>query len=194
MMIMNAELQAVEKAHIVWMCHLDVGYTNSVASVVNTYFHDYFPKAIKTANLVNKPGQPPVFKFTTHAWLLDMFFDCPHRFGTNCSFAPDSFSSTPDYNIGCILCPNATLINQVQHAIDNDIITWHAFPFNAEAELGTSALIAEGFKSVHRLDDRFGKPHKKVMSQRDVPGTSWFSISLSLHACPQLAFSHHHSL
>ena len=30
---------AVEKVHVVWMNHLDVGFTNSISSVMNDYFH-----------------------------------------------------------------------------------------------------------------------------------------------------------
>ena len=30
----------VNKAHLVWMNHLDVGYTNTIPSVLNQYFHE----------------------------------------------------------------------------------------------------------------------------------------------------------
>lgn len=29
----------IDKVHIVWMNHLDVGFTNNIASVMNEYFH-----------------------------------------------------------------------------------------------------------------------------------------------------------
>ena len=67
--------------------HLDVGYTNTIASTLNDYFHIYFPRAIATAAAVNAPGQPPLFRYTSHAFLLDVFFDCPRRLGQNCSGA-----------------------------------------------------------------------------------------------------------
>lgn len=43
----------VSKVHLVWMNHLDVGFTNNIASVLNIYWHQYFPMAINTANEVN---------------------------------------------------------------------------------------------------------------------------------------------
>lgn len=43
----------ITKAQLVWMNHLCVGYTNNIASVLNIYWHQYFPMAISTANAVN---------------------------------------------------------------------------------------------------------------------------------------------
>ena len=47
---------AIDRVHVVWMNHLDVGFTNNIASVLNIYFHEYFTKAIETAKEVNTPG------------------------------------------------------------------------------------------------------------------------------------------
>ena len=54
--------------------------------------------------------------------------------------------------------------------------------------LGTAGLISAGFEAVHRLDDAFGKPHKTVMSQRDVPGLTRGIVPLMQDA-GVLAFS-----
>lgn len=78
--------------------------------------------------------------------------------------------TTPAYDPGCVVCPNATLVAAVEQAIRDDVITWHAFPFNAEPELLDASLLSAGIDSVHALDARFNKPLKTVMSQRDVPG------------------------
>ena len=48
----------IDRVHVVWMNHLDVGFTNNIASVLNIYFHEYFTKAIETAKEVNTPGEP----------------------------------------------------------------------------------------------------------------------------------------
>ena len=45
----------IDRVHVVWMNHLDVGFTNNIASVLNIYFHEYFTKAIETAKEVNRP-------------------------------------------------------------------------------------------------------------------------------------------
>ena len=36
-----AEHATIDRVHVVWMNHLDVGYTNLAASVMNDYFHVY---------------------------------------------------------------------------------------------------------------------------------------------------------
>jgi hypothetical protein len=37
----------------------------------------------------------------------------------------------------------------VEGAIRADVITWHAFPFNAEPELADAGLLLGGIDSVH---------------------------------------------
>lgn len=44
-------------------------------------------------------------------------------------------------------------------------ITWHAFPFNGQAELFDADLFEEAVVLTHDLDERFGLPHKRTMSQ-----------------------------
>eukprot|EP01050_Picozoa_sp_SAG11_P017822 SAG11_NODE_2613_length_3172_cov_2.450700_2_plen_364_part_01 len=208
-----ASATQIDKVHIVWMNHLDVGFTNNIASVMNEYFHVsdtsvrgcflhplclesnaplkcfcvmftrgrlaadlqvYFPRAISTAAAVNTPGKPPVFKYTSHAWLLDLFLDCPRQLGLACPAGGGAsrLGVSPDNHPGCLVCPNATLREDVIRAIREDVITWHAFPFNAEPELADAGLLLGAIDSVHALDARFGKANKAVISQRDVPGVS----------------------
>ena len=61
-------------------------------------------------------------------------------------------------------------------------LTWHAFPFNSEAELHSPDMLVAGFDRCHALDDEFRLPHKSTMSQRDVPGTTRSSIPVLLDA------------
>lgn len=180
----------IDRVHVVWMNHLDVGFTNNIASVLNIYFHEYFTKAIATAAVVNKPGQPPIFRYTSHAWLLDIFLNCPRHLGLQCpaSAAAGELGASPDYDPGCVVCPNATLVAAVEQGIRDDIITWHAFPFNAEPELADAGLLLGGIDSVHALDLRFRKKNKTVISQRDVPGVSRAIIPL-MRSRGVLAFS-----
>lgn len=42
---------------------------------------------------------------------------------------------------------------------------WHAFPFNAQAEVYDPALLAAGVQLSHGLDAAFGLPPKLTMSQ-----------------------------
>ena len=76
--------------------------------------------------------------------------------------------------------PNASEVAAVAQAVRDGVITYHAFPFNAEPELADAELIKGGIAAVHALDARFGQPKKTVMSQRDVPGTQWSRLGLGL--------------
>ena len=173
----------VKKVHMVWMNHLDMGYTNTIASVVNIYFHEYFQRAVDTAEAVNRPGQAEMFKYTSHAFLIDLFLNCPTRLGLHCD-EPDADDDvayegpSPNFHSHCVICPNTTEISMVKEAIQSGVITWHAFPANCEPELADASLFESGLMSVHALDDMFSVKRKTVISQRDVPGVSRSVIPL----------------
>ncbi len=70
-------------------------------------------------------------------------------------------------------CPSEQEVSEFKNAAVNyDCITWHAMPFNAELELMDSSLLQYAMDLAHKLDDQLGLPRKKVMCQRDVPGTT----------------------
>ena len=41
----------LERIHLVYMTHLDVGFTNTSRNVCDTYFDEYFPAAIKVGGV-----------------------------------------------------------------------------------------------------------------------------------------------
>jgi hypothetical protein len=43
-----------------------------------------------------------------------------------------------------VICPNATEIAMVKQAIQDGVITWHAFPMNIEPELADASLFESG--------------------------------------------------
>ncbi len=190
-----ADPESIKTVHVVSMCHLDVGFTDTVAGVVTKYWHYYFPQAANTSSYLNVPGKPPQFVFTTHAWLLDMFFDCPvggFLPTTGTKWPMDLGPHTPCTQLGpgaCeVGCPSDTLVATVTAAIKAGGITWHAYPSNNEPESGDASLLLGGIDAVHRLDDKFGMPHKIVMSQRDVPGVTRSIVPL-LRSKGVVAFS-----
>ena len=83
-----------------WFEHLDVGFTNTSTIVVNEYFDDYFPLAIKTAEQSKELGLS--FIYTTHAFLVSLYLDCPKYMNLH--------------------CPNQTSINAFLKALKNGII------------------------------------------------------------------------
>ena len=138
-----ADPTEIKTVHMVSMCHLDVGFTDTVAGVVNKYWHSYLWQAANTSRHMNTPGQDPRFVFTTHAWLLDMFFDCPSgafqpTVGTKW-FEVCGQQGDPSFGVPSVCdvgCPSPELRNAVESAIRSGGITWHAFPSNNEPEAG----------------------------------------------------------
>ncbi len=83
----------------VFMNHLDVGYngipeTGFVYNVLNTYFDQYFPLAIETANVMRDFGFHCIHSdllslhhtviYTSHPWLISMYLDCPIGMNLHC--------------------------------------------------------------------------------------------------------------
>lgn len=111
-------------------------------------------------------------KFTAQSWIVSLFLDCPKNYeaslleGLLLTFLQG------------VICPNATEVQWFQESVQKGWITWHAFPFNAEPELLNPEMLGLSLQLTHDLDKKFGLPLKKVMSQRDVPGTSRSIIPL----------------
>jgi len=55
----------------------DVGYADYSVSVINKYFTEYFPRAVDVANGLRSGGYVETFIYTTHAWLVSLYLDCP---------------------------------------------------------------------------------------------------------------------
>ena len=59
---MAAQIQTV---HLIFKTHLDIGYTDYSANVVNQYFTDFIPRALQTAREMRERGGPEHFRWTT---------------------------------------------------------------------------------------------------------------------------------
>ena len=74
------------KVHVVYMTHLDLGFTNSTRNVCDTYFDTYFPAAFETASSLRASCTDkktcPVFRWTEFPWIIQEFLDggagCAH--------------------------------------------------------------------------------------------------------------------
>jgi hypothetical protein len=155
-----ARAQSVRKVHALFMNHLDVGFSSGgsnggvpglAATVVDIYFNRYFPEALATADAMRAAG-PDRMVYTTKAWLVSLYLDCPPNMGFRCP--------TPEARAA------------FEAAIRRGDIQWHAFPFNTQAELMDASLARFALRLSHDLDDRYGVVRKLVWSQRDVPGTT----------------------
>jgi hypothetical protein len=150
--LVRASADQIDVIHVVSMNHLDVGFTDLSTNVVNKYFDNYFPLAIKTSNTLRERKSPIGYIYTTHSWLVSLYLDCPQDIWVN------------------LHCPNATSQQNLREAIKRGDITWHAFPFNTETDMLDSSLADYAISIAHDLDKQFGLPKKNTLSQRDVPG------------------------
>lgn len=154
----SAAIEGVERVHVVIMTHLDVGFTDFAVSVINTYFHQYFPAAIHYAGRIAGSKDPVLqgfgYVFTSHPWLLSLYLDCP------AGIVPG------------LDCPPETDREAVVRAIEGGVITWQGNAFNVQAALMDPSLYRFNLEMAHELDRRFGKAPKRTVSLRDVPGSS----------------------
>jgi hypothetical protein len=140
----------IKHVHIIFMTHLDLGFTNFTHFVLQQYYDQYFPEAIKTAEYFASKGGTIQFKWTSHPWLLHQYL----RHGT-----PDQISA-------------------LKVAIAKDYIQWHAGPFNLQVEAMDSSLFDYSLDLAAQLDRMFNKTPKTVLSQKDVPGFTRTAIPI----------------
>ena len=62
--------QNISTIYLVSSCHLDVGFADSAANIVNRYFDFFFPEAILIANTLREYGGEERLVFTTHSYLV----------------------------------------------------------------------------------------------------------------------------
>lgn len=156
----------IHTVHMIYMNHYDVGYTGFVNDVDNTYMHQYFQLAAKTAQTMRANGTDR-FIYTSHAWLIERYLDyCP------CLESAESCAAQTLNNNQSkpLTCPTPAEIAAFKAAVDRRDIVWHAGPFNWQPENMAPALFDAGFDHVRRLDERFyhGTKNSSVMSVRDV--------------------------
>ncbi|UJR30999.1 hypothetical protein I4U23_018510 [Adineta vaga] len=153
-------LSNVTRIHVINMNHLDVGYngipmTGFINNILNIYFHQYFPRAAILAEQIRHISPDDAFVYTTHPWLLSMFFNCP----TNFVLA------------GILLkCPSNDELELIERAIRTGAITWHAGAMNMEYEWMDERALNLSLDLSVSLAKRFNVPVPCVISIRDVPG------------------------
>ena len=142
--------EQVTTVHLISSCHLDVGFADTAAHILDRYFVFFFPSAIIIANELKQRGGEERLVFTTHSYLVYLYLNCPPNMGFH--------------------CPNSTEVDSFVKAIEAGDIVWHAYAFNGQPEIMEPSLFEFGVYISHWLDDKFNKTHKTTMSQRDVPG------------------------
>ena len=73
------------KIHVVYMTHLDLGFTNTTRNVCDEYADEYFPAAFATAAALRRNCTDaktcPTFRWTEFPWIIQEFLDG----GTGCA-------------------------------------------------------------------------------------------------------------
>lgn len=133
-------------------------------NVVNKYFKEYFPRSVHVAQQMRNFSIEQRMVYTTHAYLVSLYLDCPFGMG--------------------FYCPTESEVYGFKQAVLLGEIRWHAFPFNAQLELLDQSLFEFGIELSRDLAasfvDQSGQQilFPKVLSQRDVPGMTKAVIPL----------------
>ena len=133
----------IKRVLIVFKCHFDAGFIDTQANVVHRYFNEFFPKAIETAEQLDrrKGSDHANYTWTTGSWLLYEYLE----------------QAPPDQR------------KKMEQAIHSGFIAWHALPFSWQTELMDPSLISGAIALSQSLDQRFGRKTTGA-KMTDVPG------------------------
>ena len=85
--LMSIASTTIKTVHVINSCHLDLGFADSAAGIVNRYFDHHLPMAAAVgAELATSyPGYTDhKLNFMFQSWVLDLYFDCPPDMGVHC--------------------------------------------------------------------------------------------------------------
>jgi hypothetical protein len=143
-------MRSIERVHVVFKTHLDIGFTDLAHKVVQQYMNHYIPKAIELAEqLAAKKDEPAKFIWTTGSWLIHEYLK----------------QANPEQK------------RKMEDAIRCRYITWHGLPFTTHTELMDESLFKHGLSLSLRLDKQFGK-RTIAAKMTDVPGHTRAIVSL----------------
>lgn len=142
-----------QSIHVIFKTHLDVGYTDYAAVVLDNYFKNYIPAAIRVAKELRESGREERFIWTTGSFLIYEFLERA----------------------------DAAERKMMEEGILNGDIAWHALPFTTHTELMDADLFRFGISLSQELDKRFGKT-TIAAKMTDVPGHTRAIIPLLAEA------------
>ncbi|MBK8026972.1 MAG: DUF5054 domain-containing protein [Chloroflexi bacterium] len=145
--------ESVEKIHLVFKTHLDLGFTDMANAVFRHYVDDFIPAALRLARASREGGATDRFVWTTGSWLIYHFLEQASSAGRR----------------------------QMEAAIAAGDIAWHALPFTTHTELMDPDLFRYGLSLSQRLDARFGR-RTIAAKMTDVPGHTRGVIPLMARA------------
>lgn len=141
---------AVDRVHVVFKTHLDVGFSDLAATVVAAYMDRHIPNAIALAEQLRRRRETAPsgtdaaadgFIWTTGSWLIYEYLERADAAGRR----------------------------RMEDAIDRGEVAWHALPFSFFTESMDAPLFTHGLGLSQKLDRRFGK-QTIAAKMTDVPG------------------------
>ncbi len=130
----------VKRVLVMFKCHLDVGFTDTQAHVIEKYFQVYFPRAIETAAAMRQAGADR-YIWTTGSWLVYEYLETAAPAGRR----------------------------HMERALAAGDLAWHALPFTWQTELIDPSAIEGALGFSDSLDRRFGRKTTGA-KMTDVPG------------------------
>lgn len=131
----------LERVHVIFKTHLDIGFTHSAANVARQYREEFIPKALDLAErMADDPGADR-FVWTVGSWLIQHYLELADEADRK----------------------------RMERAIERGFIAWHALPFTTHTELMDPRLFTDGLSLSRRLDERYGKT-TIAAKMTDVPG------------------------
>jgi hypothetical protein len=137
-----ARAGSIKRVLMIFKCHLDVGFTDTQAGVMRTYFIQYFPHAMQIASTLRESGDDR-YVWTTGSWLLYEYLE----------------QATSEQR------------QRVEQAVAAGDLAWHALPFSWETEMLDRSMIVGALGLSQSLDRRFGRTTTGA-KMSDVPGHS----------------------
>lgn len=131
----------MKKVHLVFKTHLDLGFTDLAARVVQGYLIEYFPRALQTAARLRQRGGSERLVWTTGSWLI-----------------------WEALRVG-----SPQLQARVRQGIAQGDLVWHGLPYTLHTELAEASLLAYGLSYAQRLDQQFDR-QTIAAKMTDVPG------------------------
>ena len=144
--------RAVDRVHVIFKTHLDIGFTDLAERVVDKYLHDFIPLALRLAKETRERHGPQCFKWTTGSWLIHT----------------------------CLERMRGAARKEMEEAITDGRICWHALPFTTHSEALDASLFEAGIQLSRRLDTRFGRTTLSG-KMTDVPGHTRSIVPILAH-------------
>ena len=109
----------IQKIYVVFMTHLDVGFTDMGNKVIDIYNHEFIPTVLNLSEKLNQAPEKEIsqtYPWTTGSWLLWNYLQ-----------------KSGDKNR-----------ERMKQAIQRNDFWWHAMPFTIQTELCDSSLFQTG--------------------------------------------------